>query len=164
MNRYVAAPLSAVFSWSNTPKKISYLDCDTIVRGNLSELWNTDLDGAALAGVIDRSAIELWGDYTKTLTYGGIPGHLNAGVLMMNLDLIRALKTDKAALELLNTLFYQFADQDVLNITCKGQVAHGHARYATENDEFKGKRIDADYICVRSAYCNPSCYCYEERK
>ncbi len=44
----------------------------------------------------------------------------------------------------------------------KTQVAHGHARYATENDEFKGKRIDADYICVRSAYCNPSCYCYEE--
>ncbi len=41
------------------------------------------------------------------------------------------------------------------------QVAHGHARWPTENDEFKGKRIEADYICVRSAYCNPSCYCYE---
>ena len=24
--------------------------------------------------------------------------------------------------------------------------------------------IKADYICVRSAYCNPSCYCYEERE
>ena len=32
-----------------------------------------------------------------------------------------------------------------------------------ENDEFKGKRTEADYICVRSAYCNPSCYCYEAK-
>ena len=46
----------------------------------------------------------------------------------------------------------------------KWQVARGHARWPTENDEFKGKRIEADYICVRSAYCNPSCYCYEENK
>lgn len=41
------------------------------------------------------------------------------------------------------------------------QVAHGHARYATEGDRIDGDRIEADYLCVRSAYCNPSCYAYE---
>lgn len=40
------------------------------------------------------------------------------------------------------------------------QVAHGHARYATDNDAIDGNIIDADYLCVRSCYCNPSCYAY----
>jgi len=40
------------------------------------------------------------------------------------------------------------------------QVAHGHVRYATDDDTLNGKIIQADYLCVRSAYCNPSCYAY----
>ena len=103
-------------------KKILYLDTDTIVKGSLLPVWNTDLEGIALAGVIDKGAIELLGDYTKTISYGGIPGYLNAGVLLMNLELFRALHLDKEALRLLNRNRYQFADQDVLNIACKGRT------------------------------------------
>lgn len=39
-------------------------------------------------------------------------------------------------------------------------VAHGHARYATDNDSIDGNIINANYLCVRSCYCNPSCYAY----
>ena len=43
------------------------------------------------------------------------------------------------------------------------QVAHGHVRYATINDDPGGQIIEgANYICVRHIYCNPSCYCYEQ--
>lgn len=33
--------------------KVLYLDCDLIVNGNLDELWNTDLEGYAVAAVHD---------------------------------------------------------------------------------------------------------------
>ena len=44
-------------------EKILYLDTDIIVNGPLTELWDTPLDsGAALAGVIDQGALNLWGE------------------------------------------------------------------------------------------------------
>jgi lipopolysaccharide biosynthesis glycosyltransferase len=85
-------------------------------------LWEEDLTGTALIGAIDRGALELFGDYTHCLTYGGIPGYLNAGVLLMNLKLIRELNLDREAFRLLNSHHYRFADQDVLNIVCKGRT------------------------------------------
>lgn len=117
------ATLGRVFLAQETKEdKILYLDTDTIVMGSLAELWNTPLDGVALAGCRDEGAYKLWNDYTKTLAYGGIPQYLNAGVLLMNLKLIRQYKLDLHAISLLNRHYYNFADQDVLNIACRGRT------------------------------------------
>ena len=73
--------------------KIIYLDCDTIVNLDIRELWNVDLDGKSLAGVLDV------GFYRKSwLSHYGIScmingcrasSYINSGVLIMNLKEIR---------------------------------------------------------------------------
>lgn len=43
------------------------------------------------------------------------------------------------------------------------KVAQGHARFPTTQDQFKGECVEANYLCVRSRYCNPSCAAYTEK-
>ena len=117
------ATLGRLFLGAKTrEEKILYLDCDTVVKGDLSELWETDVTGYALAGVFDQGAIYWQGDYTKTLVYGGIPKYLNAGVLLMNLKYMRENGTLDTAISELNQCYYQLADQDVLNIAAIGRT------------------------------------------
>lgn len=161
------ATLGRLFlSTATKEEKILYLDTDIIVNGPLTELWDTPLDnGAALAGVIDQGALNLWGNYTRTLSYGGIPGYLNAGILLMNLGLIRALSLDRAALDLLNRHRYQFADQDVLNIACKGRTV------ALDNKWNSGQAcgrsaapVIEHFVCYADFYENPDCAAWQRTK
>lgn len=67
------------------PKEIDrvlYLDCDTIVRGNLNELYNTDLGKCIVAGVDDcRSPL-----YRKELGLKDDSIYINNGVLLVDLE------------------------------------------------------------------------------
>ena len=63
--------------------KVLYLDCDLIVNGSLRELWETEIDDYALAGVRDRV-----NDYIHVfnrLRYPMVDGYINSGVLLINL-------------------------------------------------------------------------------
>lgn len=117
------ATLGRLFLAGEMPlKKILYLDTDTIVRGNLRELWETDLTGIAGAGVIDIGALQLWGDYTKTISYGGIPQYINAGVWLANLSNLRTSGRAQQMIDQINTIPLSFADQDAINVACKGAL------------------------------------------
>lgn len=86
--------------------KIIYLDVDTIVDGNLTELWNFNIGGKCIG------AREEYG------------GYFNSGVLLMNLNLIRALKMDERLKNILTKCKFQFPDQDAMNIIFKDSVAY----------------------------------------
>ena len=61
--------------------RVLYLDCDMVVKGDVTELWNADVDGCALAAVRDP----FFTAYEKL----GIPpgrGYFNSGVMLINLD------------------------------------------------------------------------------
>ncbi|MDX1799503.1 MAG: glycosyltransferase family 8 protein [Marinobacter sp.] len=64
-------------------KKVIYLDCDMIVRGNVIDLWSIDIEGYHLGAVENLS-----GHTYKKL---GIPQneYFNSGMLLINLDLWR---------------------------------------------------------------------------
>ena len=68
--------------------KILYLDCDTLVLGDLGELFNTNLEGKFLAGVKD-----IWGvnRYVERLGMQS-PIYLNSGMLLFNCDYCRREK------------------------------------------------------------------------
>ena len=68
--------------------KVLYLDSDIIVRHSLLPLWKTDLDGYALAAVMDNldSVIETY----NRLKYPPHLGYFNSGVLLLNLKFLRA--------------------------------------------------------------------------
>ena len=60
--------------------KVLYLDCDTLIRGNLDELFSLDLTDKYLAGVKD-----VWGvsKYVKRLGMkSGV--YVNSGMLLFN--------------------------------------------------------------------------------
>lgn len=162
------ATLGRLFLARNTEEeRIIYLDADTLVHGSLADLWHQDLTGAALVGVIDRGALNLpeVGDYTKSLIYGGIPGYLNAGVLLMNLDLIRTQNLDTHALKLLNTHRYQFADQDVLNIACRNKTRSlGPEWNSGGSCGFSNTPVIEHFVSVPDFYKNPNCRSWQAAK
>jgi len=89
--------------------KVLFLDCDTIVEHDISELWDLDMDGYYYAGVKQP------GHSTVDFTY------INTGVLMCNLKKLRDGKEDEL-IKMLNTKEYGFPDQDVINERCQGHI------------------------------------------
>ena len=89
--------------------KVLFLDCDTIVEHDISELWDLDMDGYYYAGVKQP------GHSTVDFTY------INTGVFMCNLKELRDGKEDEL-IHMLNTKEYGFPDQDVINERCQGHI------------------------------------------
>ena len=93
--------------------KILYLDCDTLILGNLSELFATDLSGKYLAGVKD-----VWGvdKYCKRLSMtSGV--YVNSGMLLFNAEYCRQENFFDKIVEFANNnaRIIEFCDQDSIN-------------------------------------------------
>ncbi len=65
-------------------KKIIYIDCDTLVLGDLMDLYNTDMGEYAIGGVPDP-----WGSSTTKVSFDNTDVYVNGGVLLMNLEVLR---------------------------------------------------------------------------
>lgn len=137
-------------------EKIIYLDTDTVVKGSLAGLWNQPFDGAAMIGVKDAGIHK--GDCTRALAYGGIPDYINTGVVLLNLELIRALRLDTQALDILNTYYQPEADQDALNTVCKGRVRHAPVEFNSGRAcGISAEPIVEHFACIREWWRNPEC-------
>lgn len=95
--------------------KVIYMDCDIVVRKNLQNLWNINIDNHALGAVyqiIGRTV-----DDTKRLGYSSKYGYFNAGVLLVNLKYWRQKNITNQLFDFLNenrkSIIYH--DQDALN-------------------------------------------------
>ena len=93
--------------------KILYLDCDTLILGDLSELFNTNLEGKFLAGVKD-----VWGvdKYCKRLNMtSGI--YVNSGMLLLNAEFCRQENFFEKIVDFANNnaKIIEFCDQDSIN-------------------------------------------------
>jgi lipopolysaccharide biosynthesis glycosyltransferase len=114
--------------------RVLYLDSDTLVMSDLHELWETPLDPhplAAVANVVEPSSrphVEALG-----IQYPG--GFFNSGVLLMDLDRMRAEQSSaqlfKAAADLGDNLLWP--DQDALNLVFTRRWLPLHPRWNTQN-------------------------------
>lgn len=93
------------------PDKILYLDTDIVANNDISELYNKDIEKYELAGVRDY--------YGKVFFY---PNYLNAGVLLLNLKMIRKTKLFSKALNLCNRKKVFLSDQTAINKYCKKKL------------------------------------------
>lgn len=93
--------------------KVLYLDGDIIVTGDLSQLWNTDIDNYALAAIPN---IKFY-DCPKRFHYPIEAGCFNGGVLLMNLDYWRKYNISQSCMLFLgeNSDKIKTAEQDILN-------------------------------------------------
>lgn len=108
--------------------KALYLDSDLLVRGNIAELYDTDL-GENLVGAVSDGIINTIDDLRlyalNRLKMDCCEHYFNAGVLLMNLDALRRIDFERIFLDLLQTVTFQVAqDQDYLNVICKGRVTY----------------------------------------
>ena len=108
-------------------QKAIYLDSDTIILGDISKLYdvnlNNNLVGAVTDGVV--SAHPIFQDYCiKGL--GILPNnYFNAGVLLMNLRQFRKECFYEKFISLLKEYKFVVAqDQDYLNVLCKDKVKY----------------------------------------
>lgn len=118
--------------------RVLYLDCDTIVEGDISELFDTDLCGKSVGGA-EAVEARVFGMTKKGFFIDGYPynfedyakkfmgitdlsRYFNAGVTLFDLKRCRKLTSAEAAVELLNRRRWMNNDQDVLNMLFTGSI------------------------------------------
>ncbi|MBR3253893.1 glycosyltransferase family 8 protein [Candidatus Saccharibacteria bacterium] len=114
-------------------EKAVYIDSDTILRGDVGELFDIDLsgdeknaDGYALAATIDPkvSVIKEFRDYVDKAVKVPHGEYVNSGVLLMDLKKMRKMKYLSQMIELIQEYDADLVapDQDYLNVILKGKI------------------------------------------
>jgi lipopolysaccharide biosynthesis glycosyltransferase len=108
-------------------RKALYIDSDTIVVGNIAELYDHKL-GKLYAGVCPDRVVaqtDILGDYVEKVLGVKRARYFNAGVMLMNCSQFRENYLLDEFLEMLHIyLFVVAQDQDYLNLICKNQVLY----------------------------------------
>ena len=106
--------------------KAIYLDCDVTILGDLSELFNIDLEDNLIGAVPDASVglIKEFSDYTERVVgMADYRRYFDAGILLMNLKEMRKFDFQSKFLYLLENIKFSVSqDQDYLNRICKGRT------------------------------------------
>lgn len=101
-----------------------FIDGDMIVRQDLTEVYNTDLEGYYAAGVKDMGVQCHFTEYEDYAEYLGIPNmntYVNAGFMIFNLKKIREDGIDCRMIEAIDK-GYKYMDQDIINRFCYGKI------------------------------------------
>ena len=126
---YTGATYYRIFIASMFPQyeKAVYLDCDTVLLGDISELYKIEL-GENLVGAIPDGAVAVVPEfraYTKDVLGIEAENYFNAGVLLMNLAQFRKERFYEKFCSLLGQYRFKVAqDQDYLNVICRDKVTY----------------------------------------
>jgi lipopolysaccharide biosynthesis glycosyltransferase len=108
-------------------RRTLYLDSDVIVRSDLSELWQLDLDGNVIGAVLNQRGHTLGTErgvpYYQELGLSPDLEYFNAGVLLVDLDAWRRHDTTLRCREILRDFHHRVLqyDQEVLNAALAGR-------------------------------------------
>ena len=107
-------------------EKAVYIDSDTILRGDIGELFDVDLGDKALAAMVDPkvTVIREFRDYVDNAV--GVPHdeYVNSGVLLMDLKKMRKMKYLSTMIDLIRKYDADLVapDQDYLNVILRGHI------------------------------------------
>lgn len=115
--------------------KAIYIDSDTIVQGDISELYNTEIGDFYLAGCREQAMeqVDVYGTYCEEVV--GVNRHqfFNAGLMLINCKQFREKRVlDKFIYHLGEYNFIVTQDEDYLNLICKDHVYWLDQRWNTE--------------------------------
>ena len=148
--------------------KAIYIDSDTIVLGDISRLYATDVSNHLIAGCKEQAMeqVDVYGTYVEKVI--GISRHefFNAGIMLINCDKFRTQKIlDKFVFYLGIYDFIVTQDEDYLNLVCKDQVLWLDQKWNTElaagleyNYDVKTANI-LHYIMVNKPWHYHDCRC-----
>ncbi len=149
--------------------KVIYLDCDLVVLGDISKLWEIDLKDNLVAAARDADFLGNLNKsdgnrmrYAKNVLHMHNPyGYFQAGVLVLNLEQMRALYSFEQWLEYATEPKYLYDDQDILNKHCEGRVLYINNAWNVMNNcggriqnvcSFAPAKVYEEYL---AAYENP---------
>lgn len=123
--------------------KVLYLDGDLVAMNDVAELYDTDIENYALAGVLDVVGMgtvngwqpEMLEYYKERVRLKNPMMQFNAGVLLMNLKEIRQQYTSKELAHFAEHTNFKFADQDVLNCLFQDQIKWLDFAWNAPNDQ-----------------------------
>lgn len=112
--------------------RVLYLDCDILVRENILDFYNTDLDRYACAAIEDQRG----DDITIHNRIFMFSKYFNSGVLLMNLDYWRKNNVAQQLIDYLRQYPERcwFPDQDALNAVLEGKVKFMDYRYNMQGE------------------------------
>ena len=106
--------------------KVLYLDCDIIVLGDISKLYNTPLGNNLVAGCTCRIVYDhpVFNQYAREALGLNPRNYFNSGVLLMNLEAFRYHNIVEKFIYLMNTYNFDLVDPDqaYLNFLCNGRA------------------------------------------
>ena len=100
-------------------EKVLFLDADTLVLGELRELFSIDMEKCAVAGCLDP--LHFTADTYTRLGYDPELGYINAGALLINLDLWRKMCLTDEIIHYVrgHEVIIKYKDQDSINYVCR---------------------------------------------
>lgn len=106
-------------------ERVIYVDYDTLVIGNLTDLYNTNLHGNFL-GVVRDLGVVIKKDWSKALLGMLYQNYFNSGVLLMDLTAFRKYGLSWLLHQFIvaSTPFFVLEDQDALNLFFKDAVEY----------------------------------------
>lgn len=111
--------------------KILYIDSDTLVRDDLSTLYNTNISKYAMGAVRDMAPVEIPNDpngiYVREFQEKYLKNKLyvNSGVLLLNLPKMHENETNLLKVKIPLT----YPDQDILNVGLDGKILELPLKY-----------------------------------
>jgi lipopolysaccharide biosynthesis glycosyltransferase len=108
--------------------KVLYLDCDIVVLGDVSKLFNTNINNCLLGAVKEQvvNGRKEFRDYAKVAVGVDPQNYFNSGILVMNLKKFREQKIEDQFVYLVNKYNCDVIDPDqaYLNFLCRDQVRY----------------------------------------
>lgn len=111
--------------------RVLYLDSDMVIRADVRDLFETDLEGNVIGAARDIDFLGQIGGYSpdtvrysrEKLSMKDPGGYFQAGVLLIDERQMRNLHSTEEWLSL-SSVPHRFNDQDVLNEACEGRVLY----------------------------------------
>lgn len=136
---YMVLMRAALTKYLVREDRVLSLDVDTIIRGDISALWDYDLTGYYLAGVAEP----YW-----TEKHGRL--YVNMGSVMFNLKALRKDGIDDAMILALDTIPFNLCEQDCINRFCAGRILelpgdYNATRWTTPTDNVLIRHYAAEF-------------------
>lgn len=148
-------------------QRLLYLDCDILIQGDIQPLFDTDLDGKTIAGVLDFSS-------TLFAERLHIDKYINSGVLLIDVDRWKSLYPMEEILNAIKKLYMerelQQGDQDIINLLFEGSIKfvsdkfnfqrHISKSFSWHHKELVKKAVIVHFITGRKPWTYAYCYPY----
>lgn len=115
--------------------KAIYIDSDTVVQGDISELYHTDIKDAYVGACHEQAMVQVdeYGTYAEKVIGISRYNFFNAGMMLINCEQFRVRFVLDKFIQYLHVYnFVVTQDEDYLNLICKDHVYWLDQRWNTE--------------------------------